>query len=256
MSVVCSYYKMASSTLRNRNQQMFLFAYLPIKSTKEAIKIHKTAVSKTLTIRPQRAVVSEKHEIKKMKSVATPTILREIPGHGPERGNWSRSQQIPEVKEPDPDSEDSHVREQKTEGFPTQRAGQMSWCRQGEHWLFGKTRLRKLKELLSDIFTGLDTGLGATRQTVEAKTSWRIRCSTPEGLSWVIGNYSPETRHCPQQITEAGLNEIKLLPNNLTSFQSRINRNTDISNSNKMCPICYPTKDYQEIQRVRINHRV
>lgn len=78
---------MASLTLRNRNRQKFLFVYLPIKNTKEAIKIHETAVSKTLTVRPQRAVVSETREINKMKSVATPTILREIPGHSPERGN-------------------------------------------------------------------------------------------------------------------------------------------------------------------------
>lgn len=78
---------MASLTLRNRDQQKLLFAYLPIKDTKEAVKIQETAVSKTLTIRPQRAAVSETHEINKMKSVATPTILREIPGHSPERSN-------------------------------------------------------------------------------------------------------------------------------------------------------------------------
>lgn len=78
---------MASLALRNRNQWIFLFAYLLIKNTKEAVKMHETAVSKTLTIRLQRAVVSEKREINKMKSVATPTILREILGHGPERRN-------------------------------------------------------------------------------------------------------------------------------------------------------------------------
>ena len=47
-----------------------MFAYLLIKNTKEAVKRHETAVSKTLTIRLQRAGVSEKR-------VATPTILRD-----------------------------------------------------------------------------------------------------------------------------------------------------------------------------------
>lgn len=64
---------------------MFLFAYLPIKNTKEATTMHETIVSKMLNIRQQRAVVSERCEINKMKFMTIPTILREIPGHSPER---------------------------------------------------------------------------------------------------------------------------------------------------------------------------